>query len=104
PRPPSPTATPARPPAPPQPPLCFAMNATSDFDDPVARLDDLAHAIQERRRVRAVDGAVVERLSEHADGPDRDRVAFARLDDDGLLAHAVRRQDRDLRLIDDRRG
>src|SRR6185503_7635049 len=91
-----------RPPAPIQPSVCFAMT-TSDFDDPVAGFDDLADAIEERRGVRAVDGAMVERLGEHAYGPDRDRVAFARLDDDGLLAHAVRRQDRDLRLIDDRR-
>ena len=46
---------------------------------------------------------MIERLREDADRPDRDRVAFRRLDDDRLLAYAVRREDRNLRLIDDRR-
>ena len=92
-----------RPPAPTQPSVCFAMLRASDFDDPVARFRGACGRVEERGRVRAVDGAMVERLREHADGADRDRVALGRLDDDGLLAHAVGRQDRDLRLIDDRR-
>jgi hypothetical protein len=39
---------------------CLARN--SDFAEPVGLLDDLAQAVEKGRRVRAVDGAVVEGL------------------------------------------
>jgi hypothetical protein len=36
------------------------MVLRSGLDEPVAVLDELAHAVEERGRVRAIDGAVVE--------------------------------------------
>src|SRR5579859_5491102 len=70
---------------------------------PVARLEDLLELAEERRRVGAVEGAVVEALADLADRAHRDRIAARALDHDGPLAHRIGRQDRDLRDVDDGR-
>src|SRR5690606_35987081 len=74
------------------------------LDRPGGLLEELSHPVQERAGVPAVDRAVIERLREDADRPNCDRVAVRMLDHDRLFPHAVGRQDRDLRLVDDRRG
>src|ERR1700722_2952628 len=69
---------------------------------PVAGRQDLRHAVQETRGVRAVDRAVVEGERQHPDRVDADRLGtVASGDDDRLSYDGVGRQDRDLGLIDD---
>ena len=52
----------------------LSRRSCSELGRPVAGLDQLAQIVQERRRVGAVDGAVVERERQHADRVDRDRL------------------------------
>ena len=71
---------------------------------PTGGVSRMSRTREERRRVGAVDGAVVEAQAEHPDGVHDDCVAAAvELDDHRAALDPVGRQDRDLRLVDDRR-
>ena len=76
-----------------------ALGAASEIGGPVPPFEGLLDLPQERRRVGAVEGAVVERLGQDADRMDGDAVAVR----DGLVRHCVGGKDGHLRRIDDRR-
>jgi hypothetical protein len=70
---------------------------------PVVPLDLLADGVEERRRVGAVEGPVVEREREVADRPHDEGVTTAPVGARRRAgADAVHREDADLRVVDDR--
>ena len=78
-----------------------AQHQTSD--GPVPRLQDLLDPLEEVGGVGAVERSVVPRHGEVADRMDGDRLAAVGAGHhDGLAVDRVRRQDRHLRLVDDR--
>ena len=88
----------------PEPPRPQARRLTRARLPSRASRGSRAIAFRNDGRVRAVERAVVPGEREQADVVDRDRVvAVGTLDHDRLLADAVGRDDRDLRLVDDRR-
>src|SRR3954453_11161216 len=71
--------------------------------DPVTGFEVVLDLGEEGGGVGAVEGPVVPRQGEVADGVDGDRLAAVGLgDDDRAALHAIGGQDRHLRLVDDR--
>ena len=90
---------------PPEPPDVQRLDerTLSELGIPVVGLEDLRDRGEERGGVGAVEGAVVPRQREVADRVDGDRlVAVGVGDHHRPPLHAVGREDRDLRLVDDR--
>ena len=60
--------------------------------------------MQKRRRIRAIERPMIERLRQHPHRPNSNSIAIGLFHHHRLFAHAVDRQNRRLRRINDRRG
>ena len=79
--------------------------ASGDLGPPISRLEDVLHAGEERRGVRPIIRAVVERHRDVAHRVDGDAVvALGCRDGDRSHRHAIGGDDPHLRLVDDRSG
>src|SRR3984957_6340289 len=83
-------------------PLPISMIAGELFF-PIASLEELLQLGQKRGRIRAVEGPVVETLSDHPHHARRDEYAFRRRHHCGLQLDGVGRKNWHLRRIDNRR-